>query len=218
KPITQNRLARMLKPLGIRPGKVGPEEARLNGYKLSQFKDAFDRYLGPEGASQPDNRTEGDEIRTSDISKVDSQDNGSPVPKSEKPINEGLLSPCPVAKGGAGKKTHVRTKVRRDEIKSTSSDPLYTGPQVPVPDLGPGPLDEPGQPVATSNGTAAPGLSRRRLQELADWYAAKPYYQYTPIDAGHLDGELRAILREEVFPEHIEIEFQRVKKAVWRGH
>src|SRR5262249_12227438 len=99
KPLTQNKLARMLKPLDIRPGKVGPKNARLNGYKLSQFKDAFDRYLGPEGVSQPDNRTERDEIRTSDISKVDTQDNGCPVAKCEKPNNDGPVSGCPVAKG-----------------------------------------------------------------------------------------------------------------------
>ena len=99
KPLTQNKLARMLKPLDIRPGKVGPKNARLNGYKLSQFKDAFDRYLGSEGVSQPDNRTERDEIRTSDISKVDTQDNGCPVAKCEKPNNDGPVSGCPVAKG-----------------------------------------------------------------------------------------------------------------------
>jgi hypothetical protein len=63
-----------------------------------------------------------------------------------------------------------------------------------------------------------PGLNSRRIQALADWYADKAYYQYSAIDAGDLDAELRAILREEVFPEHIEIEFQRVMKAVWGGH
>jgi len=63
-----------------------------------------------------------------------------------------------------------------------------------------------------------PGLSSRRIQALADWYADKAYYQYSAINAGDLDAKLRAILREEVFPEHVEIEFQRVKKAVWRGH
>src|SRR5215831_5405949 len=33
KPLTQNGLARMLKPLGIGPDKIGPETKRLNGYK-----------------------------------------------------------------------------------------------------------------------------------------------------------------------------------------
>ena len=32
KPMTQIRLARMLKPLGIVPGKIGPEKKRVSGY------------------------------------------------------------------------------------------------------------------------------------------------------------------------------------------
>ena len=92
KPITQNRLARMLKPLGIRPGKVGPEEARLNGYKLSQFKDAFDRYLGPEGASQPDNRTEGNEKGLLTFPKWTPKITGVRLRNAKNPITMGL---CP---------------------------------------------------------------------------------------------------------------------------
>ena len=33
KPITQNKLARLLKPVGISSGKIGPASARLNGYE-----------------------------------------------------------------------------------------------------------------------------------------------------------------------------------------
>jgi hypothetical protein len=54
KPMTQNRLARMLKPLKIAPEKVGPRGARVSGYILTHFKEAFDRYLGSVGDSQPD--------------------------------------------------------------------------------------------------------------------------------------------------------------------
>jgi len=50
KVITPNTLARMLKPLAITPGKVGPEKKRLNGYVRAQFEDAFERYLAPKGA------------------------------------------------------------------------------------------------------------------------------------------------------------------------
>ena len=64
--LTQNRLARMLKPLGIGPDKIGPEDKRLNGYKRERFKDAFARYLPPEEASKPDSRTERDEMGTSE--------------------------------------------------------------------------------------------------------------------------------------------------------
>jgi hypothetical protein len=66
KPLTQNKLARMLKPLGIGPDKIGPEDKRLNGYKRERFKDAFARYLPPEEASKPDSRTERDEMGTSE--------------------------------------------------------------------------------------------------------------------------------------------------------
>ena len=40
------------------------------------------------------------------------------------------------------------------------------------------------------------------------------HYSKNALDAGALDAELRAILRKEVFPEHVEIEFERVMKVV----
>jgi hypothetical protein len=102
KPLTQNRLARMLKPLGIAPKKIGPEKERVNGYVCAHFEEAFGRYLGSDGALQPDIRTECDEIRTSEILQPDSSDQACPVAKCEKPNNDGFLSGCPVAKGGNG--------------------------------------------------------------------------------------------------------------------
>ena len=49
KPISQNQLARALKPLGIAPevARVGSKLAR--GYCLEQFGEAFERYLTQEG-------------------------------------------------------------------------------------------------------------------------------------------------------------------------
>jgi hypothetical protein len=102
KPLTQNRLARMLKPLGIAPKKIGPGKERVNGYVCTHFEEAFGRYLGSEGGSQPDNWTECDEIRTSENLQPDSPEQASPVAKCEKPSNDGLPSGCPVAKGGNG--------------------------------------------------------------------------------------------------------------------
>jgi hypothetical protein len=69
KPLTQARLARMLKPLGIASEKIGPKTDRVAGYILKHFDDAFDRYLAPEapkGDSKADTRTQCDEIRTSE--------------------------------------------------------------------------------------------------------------------------------------------------------
>jgi hypothetical protein len=48
KPITQNRLARMLAPFKIIPGYVGPASDRKRGYALSRFLDAFARHLPPQ--------------------------------------------------------------------------------------------------------------------------------------------------------------------------
>jgi hypothetical protein len=39
------------KPLGIGPGFIGPKDARLRGYKISQFEEAFSRYLPQEVCS-----------------------------------------------------------------------------------------------------------------------------------------------------------------------
>ena len=89
----------MLKPLRIATKKIGPGKTRINGYIRADFEDVFRRYLGSDGVSQPDNRTECDEIRTSEILQPDSPEQASPVVKCEKPNNGGLPSGSPVAKG-----------------------------------------------------------------------------------------------------------------------
>src|SRR5262249_47509660 len=107
KPLTQFKLAHMLKPLAIASGHIG-SEARVRGYTLWQFEEAFSRYLPPER-----------------------------------------------------------------------------------------------------------GLSIHRIQELAEWYSHQAYWHYSKnaLDAGALDAEYRAILRKEVAPWHVEIEFERVRST-----
>jgi hypothetical protein len=48
KPLTQNRLARMLAKFKIIPDRIGPEDARKRGYELAKFLDAFARHLPPQ--------------------------------------------------------------------------------------------------------------------------------------------------------------------------
>jgi len=108
KPLTQHRLAKMLKPLAIVSEKIGPKGKRLGGYVRAHFKDAFERYLEPEGASDSDTRTQRDEMGTSDIFDSDTIATGCPSPECEKPNNDGLVSGCPSAKGGNGQGTHMR--------------------------------------------------------------------------------------------------------------
>jgi hypothetical protein len=208
KPLTQNRLARMLKApgLSIAPKNVGPEDARVRGYILADFKDAFDRYLEPvpeeqstqsasEEASQPPIRPAPDEIRTSDISKPHSPDPGCADEKCEKANNDGLLGGCAVVKGGAGAKTRMRTKARRDEIKGTSSDPLYTGPLVEVPDLGPDQLDEHGAPVVAQDQRTVASVPFMLTQELKRrlrvcGYSDEQIARMTPQEAHNILGQL----------------------------
>ena len=47
KPLTQNMLARLLRPFRVRPGDIGPEGKRQKGYRLLAFADAFARHLAP---------------------------------------------------------------------------------------------------------------------------------------------------------------------------
>jgi hypothetical protein len=47
KALSQTGLARRLKNFGIRPKDVGPEHARVKGYLLESFADAFSRYCQP---------------------------------------------------------------------------------------------------------------------------------------------------------------------------
>jgi hypothetical protein len=52
KPITQNALARLLKPHSVSPVDVGPEHSRRKGYKRAQFERLFQAYLNaPPSAS-----------------------------------------------------------------------------------------------------------------------------------------------------------------------
>jgi putative DNA primase/helicase len=45
KPITANGLARLLAPFRIKPGTIRTANGTPKGYQLSQFEDAFERYL-----------------------------------------------------------------------------------------------------------------------------------------------------------------------------
>jgi Protein of unknown function (DUF3631) len=66
--LSQNGLARLLNPLKIRPGtKRIAGEKTAKGYDLSQFDDAFKRYLGQEGGFDPSHRHDADKMGTSEV-------------------------------------------------------------------------------------------------------------------------------------------------------
>ena len=120
-------------------------------------------------------------------------------------------------KDGSGKSAREREKATYR--RSRSDDLPYTGPVVAVPDLPPDSLDEHGV-VLGARPAPEPGLSERRIRELADQYQGRAYAnaQETGGDTrtAECDAWLRATLREEVdLPEHVEIEFARVMKVVF---
>ena len=45
KPLQDRKLARLLKPFGIRPNTIRTESISFKGYQLTSFKDSFNRYL-----------------------------------------------------------------------------------------------------------------------------------------------------------------------------
>jgi hypothetical protein len=105
KPLTQNRLARMLGTLKptIAPEQIrfGPQDTR-KGYRLSHFRDAFNRLLGENWASQPKHRNKRDEMGTSGVSQPKPAAPEVSVAKCKKPNNGGLGFEVSVAKGQNG--------------------------------------------------------------------------------------------------------------------
>jgi len=97
KPLTQNGLARMLKPLGIAPGLIGLK--RLSGYKQAQFKEAFERYLPSEGDPNLSPSHNAANTGTSDDSQPLTEEAGREVEKCKKPNNDGLMRGREVAEG-----------------------------------------------------------------------------------------------------------------------
>jgi putative DNA primase/helicase len=116
KPLTPNRLARILSEIPIAPSNVGPEDGRVRGYRLSQFKETFDRFLdplaedqlsrtAPEGGFELHRRTECDGVRTYDPLQSAQPNSGCAVENGEKANKDNWLGACAVAEGVAGEKT-----------------------------------------------------------------------------------------------------------------
>jgi hypothetical protein len=102
KAITQNQLARLLKPLGIAPVQIRVEGEKTRGYERHQFEEAFARYLASEGVSNRYSGTNADTTGTSGPSGTGTAEKPVPDEKCEKSNNDGLCTGVPVAKGGNG--------------------------------------------------------------------------------------------------------------------
>jgi hypothetical protein len=103
KPLSQNALAKRLKPLGIAPEVIRIGEFTARGYMLVQFGEAFERYLVPEeGVSNRNNDTNSDEMGTSCTFQTVTNEPDVTVGKCEKPNNDGRCCGVAVGKGDSG--------------------------------------------------------------------------------------------------------------------
>jgi Protein of unknown function (DUF3631) len=78
KPLSAAKLARLLKPFDIFPDRIGDRDSRVRGYKLSQFQDAFSRYLPPESvhtSTTRENSGDHEDLETSTKPLVDTSNN-----------------------------------------------------------------------------------------------------------------------------------------------
>jgi hypothetical protein len=109
KPLTQNKLARLLKPLGIKPQVVRIGTETPSGYYRHQFDEAWDRFLSPKEGFEPQHLNKRDETGTSATFQTSTEDSDVEVRKCEKSNNDGLCLGVEVREGGLGRERAKQT-------------------------------------------------------------------------------------------------------------
>ena len=102
KPLTQNKLASLLKPLAITPHLLRSRDDVFRGYERRQFDEAFARYLSEKAAPNRHTATNADGMGTSGIFQTVTGDDDVTVRTSQKTRNDGLCDGVTVRKGENG--------------------------------------------------------------------------------------------------------------------
>jgi hypothetical protein len=101
KPMTQNALARLLRPHKVRPTDIGPTDARHKGYRRADLQPLFEAYLKPTAPfSQPRSRAERDGVRLSEHFQPRSENLGCADANAGKLNENNALRGCADADGG----------------------------------------------------------------------------------------------------------------------
>jgi Protein of unknown function (DUF3631) len=106
KPISQNQLARALKPLGVSPDVNEDDGAPHRGYAFAWFGEAFSRYLPSEGLPNRNPVTNADGTGTSDLFQSVTSTQTVTVEKCEKSNNDGLSYGVTVVEREKGEEAH----------------------------------------------------------------------------------------------------------------
>src|SRR5262249_18732937 len=135
KPLTQNKLASMLKPLKIATENLWLGDGKVaKGYVFEHFEEAFARYLPQEGASEPLDRYKADEMGTSDLFQTARAEPDLADGKCEKSANGGHPSGLADGRGvlggynGAGLSNATRrqladlARARADDLRQGSAE------------------------------------------------------------------------------------------------
>ena len=101
KPLTQNRLARLLRPLKIVPVDARDGAKVSKGYRRDQFEEAWRRYFAASGAPQPQHRYKPTAASTSTAFSTATSGASVAVEKCEKPLGPSDCCGVAVAKGGS---------------------------------------------------------------------------------------------------------------------
>jgi Protein of unknown function (DUF3631) len=102
KPLTTNRLASMFKPLKITSEDIWHGGRALKGYVFEHFDEPFARYLSREGASEPRERENADEMGTSEPFQTARTGTDLADRKCKKSANDGHSRGLADGKGGNG--------------------------------------------------------------------------------------------------------------------
>jgi hypothetical protein len=99
KPISQNQVANLLKPVGVAPVVLREGKKTARGYQLVQFAEAFDRYLCAGGIPDCNTVTNAMDTGTSGTFQTVTPEADVTVQKCEKSNNDGLCYGVTVQRG-----------------------------------------------------------------------------------------------------------------------
>jgi hypothetical protein len=196
KPLSDNQLARRLKQYGVKSKVIRVGTTTPRGYVREDLYDVWRRYLPPltdkpatAATAATSQSSRGDSVAAQEFEAA--TDDAEPQHEAERDV-------APVA--GAD-------EACCGSVDARSTDEM--GTVAPVAPVAPFP----------GNGGAR-GLSARTIKDLAGEYQERTYAQYqesgsTDVDHRPLDAWLRGRLAEKVFPEFVEVEFERVMQAVF---
>jgi putative DNA primase/helicase len=115
KPLTQNKLARLLKPFGVAPKNVRAGERVVKGYELSDFADRFERYLAPLTPQQTATLLQAHSHADFCDFQTATGENGVAVQKCKKPLRHNDCSGVAVSEGDNPANTRICTVCGRPE-------------------------------------------------------------------------------------------------------